>query len=270
MLTQFPHLRSLAVLEVFSVALLALIWRVYQRTGRSDHIAGTAAAGGVLLVGMALLAASSYVVAALTPLPLFDGALTTADRMLGFDWNAWTAAIQRDPIIARALAASYDAMLPELVGAVLYLGFCKEARLLLTSLILAGLFTVCISGLVPAIGHLPNAPHVPALLALRSGHMLDGLPQGLVSFPSYHAAVAILLTIAFRQRAWLFPAACVLNGLMVISTISSGGHYLVDVLAGASVAWISHRIAQRDLQSRGGAIGHLENESQPLNDVLAL
>jgi membrane-associated phospholipid phosphatase len=270
MLTQFPHLRSLAVLEVFSVALLALIWRVYQRTGRSDRIAGAAAAGGVLLVGMALLAASSYVVAALTPLPLFDGALTTADRMLGFDWNAWTAAIQRDPIIARALAASYDAMLPELVGAVLYLGFCKEARLLLTSLILAGLFTVCISGLVPAIGHLPNAPHVPALLALRSGHMLDGLPQGLVSFPSYHAAVAILLTIAFRQRAWLFPAACVLNGLMVISTISSGGHYLVDVLAGAGVAWISHRIAQRDLQSRRGAIGHLENESQPLNDVLAL
>jgi membrane-associated phospholipid phosphatase len=269
MLTQYPHLRLLAIFEVISVALLALIWIVYGRTGRSDRIAGTAAAGSVLLIGMALLATSSYVVAALSPFPLFDGALAAADRAVGFDWNAWTAALARHPAVWRLLDASYNAMLPELVGAVLFLGFCREARSLLTSLIVAGLITVCISGLVPAIGHLPNAPHVPALLALRAGKMLDGFPQGLVSFPSYHAAVAILLTIAFRRHGWLFRAACVLNGLMVVSTLSTGGHYLVDVLAGAGVAWISHWIAQRDLQSRASRVSQ-ESESQPLNDLLAL
>lgn len=268
-MTQYPRLVLLAVFEVGSVALLALIWAVYQRTGRSDRIAGAAAAGAVLLVGMALLATSSYVAAALTPLPLFDGALGAADRLLGFDWNAWTAAIQARPLIWRTLAAAYDAMLPELVGAVLYLGFRREARLLLTALFIAAFITVCISGLVPAIGHLPNAPHVPALLALRAGKVLDGFPQGLVSFPSYHAAVAILLTAAFRRHAWLFPAACLLNGFMVISTLSTGGHYLVDVLAGACVAWLSHRIAQRDLQSHGSRVS-LESKGEPLSDLLAL
>jgi membrane-associated phospholipid phosphatase len=268
MLTQYPLLRLLVIFEVLSVGLLALIWTVYGRTGRSDRIAGTAAAGAVLLIGMALLSTSSYVAAALTPLPLFDNALASADRALGFDWTAWTAAIQRHPVVSRVLEASYNAMLPELVGAVLYLGFRREARSLLTSLIVAGLITVCISGLVPAIGHLPNAPHVPALLALRAGRVLDGIPQGLVSFPSYHAAVAILLTIAFRRHAWLFPVACVVNGLMVISTLTTGGHYLVDVLAGAGVAWISHRIAQRNLRGRSLAASQ-EMKSRALNDLLA-
>jgi membrane-associated phospholipid phosphatase len=268
-LTPYPHLSSLALLEVFSVTLLAVIWTVYERTGRSDRIAGTAAAGAVLLISMALLATSSYVVAVISPFPLFDHGLAAADRVLGFDWNAWTAALEQHPSARRVLDASYNAMVPELVGAVLYLGFCREARSLLTSLIVAGLITVCVSWLVPAIGHLPNAPHVPTLLALRAGKLLDGFPQGLVSFPSYHAAVAILLTIAFRRHVWLFPAACVLNGLMVASTLSTGGHYLVDVLAGGGVAWISHLIAQRDLRSRMGRVGR-ESESQPLNDLLAL
>jgi len=269
MFTQYPHLRLLGVFELFSVALLALIWTAYGRTGRSDRIAGTAGAGAVLLIGMALLATSSYVVAALTPFPLFDGALSAADHALGFDWSAWTAAIERHPAVQHVLDASYNAMLPELVGAVLYLGFCREARSLLTSLIVAGLITVCVSGLVPAIGNLPNAPHVPALLALRAGKVLDGFPQGLVSFPSYHAAVAILLTIALRRHAWLFRVACVINGLMVISTLSTGGHYLVDVLAGAGVAWISHRIAERDPRNRIREVQEA-SESQSPNEVLAL
>jgi membrane-associated phospholipid phosphatase len=156
-----------------------------------------------------------------------------------------------------------------LIGLVLYLGFCREARSLLTALIVAGFLTVCISGLVPAIGHLPDAPYVSAFFALRAGQVLDGLPQGIVSFPSYHAAVAILLTAALRRHRWLFPAACVLNGLMLVSTLSTGGHYLVDVLAGACIAWISQRVAQRDLERRAYRATP-RHDGEPISDLLAL
>ena len=229
------------------MALLSVLSSVYHRTGRSESIAGAASAAAILLVGMALLSGASYAVAALTPLPLFDGTLAVADHRLGFDWDAWTAWSRDRPWLSRSLSIAYNAMLPELVGAVLYLGFRRRARWLLTALFVGGALTVLISGLVPAIGHLPNAPHVPVLLALRAGRLLDGVPQGLVSFPSYHAAVALLLTGAFRRDRWIFPAACALNGLMVFSTLSIGGHYLVDVLAGAGVAWLSHAVARRNI-----------------------
>ena len=131
---------------------------------------------------------------------------------------------------------AYDAMHPELALLVLYLGLRERATPLIVSLFVAGAIAIVVSWFVPAIGHLPDAPHVPVLLALRAGSLPDGIPQGLISFPSYHTTVAILITAALWRERYLFPAACVLNGVMVISTLSMGGHYLVDVLAGIVVA----------------------------------
>ena len=248
-MTRYPHLFSLALFEVGAVALLFVISSVYHRTGRSESIAGAATAGAILLVGMALLATASYVVAAVTPLPLYDNALAAADRRLGFDWAEWMAWTQSRAWMSRSFEVAYDAMLPELVGAVLYLGFLRKSGWLLTTLFIGGALTALISGFFPAIGHLPSAPHVPVLRALRAGQLMDVMPQGLISFPSYHTTVAVLLTGAFRGSRFLFPMACVLNGVMVVSTLSVGGHYLVDVIAGVGVARIAHLIAQLNVRS---------------------
>ena len=135
----------------------------------------------------------------------------------------------------------------------LYLGLRRRATPLIVSLFVAGAVTIIVSWLVPAVGHLPNAPHVPALLALRAGQLLNGVPQGLISFPSYHTTVAILLTAALVRERFLFPLACVLNGVMVISTLSMGGHYLVNVLAGIVIAvaalWLTLRLQSRALEN---------------------
>lgn len=56
--------------------------------------------------------------------------------------------------------------------------------------------------------------------------------QGLVSIPSFHTMVAIFFAYAVRHVGFVFPAAIALNAVMVASTITVGGHYLVDVLAG--------------------------------------
>jgi membrane-associated phospholipid phosphatase len=55
--------------------------------------------------------------------------------------------------------------------------------------------------------------------------------EGLVSFPSFHVAGAILVTWAFRRRRRILIPLIVLNIGLVISTVITGEHYLVDVLA---------------------------------------
>jgi membrane-associated phospholipid phosphatase len=58
---------------------------------------------------------------------------------------------------------------------------------------------------------------------------------GLVTFPSFHAAGAIILGWTARHvSGGLFLIA--LNLLMLLSTVPIGGHYLTDVVAGSCVA----------------------------------
>jgi membrane-associated phospholipid phosphatase len=62
--------------------------------------------------------------------------------------------------------------------------------------------------------------------------------QGLISFPSYHTVLAVLLTYAHRRSRLLVPIALV-NGIMLFSIPSYGGHYLIDIFAGAVVALLA-------------------------------
>ena len=44
------------------------------------------------------------------------------------------------------------------------------------------------------------------------------------------------MTYAFRGFRFTALPAAILNGIVVISTLPEGGHYLVDVIAGAIIA----------------------------------
>jgi membrane-associated phospholipid phosphatase len=61
---------------------------------------------------------------------------------------------------------------------------------------------------------------------------------GMISFPSYHAATAIL----FVWAAWRTPGfrwiALAINAAMLLATPVCGAHYFADVLAGVAVAVI--------------------------------
>jgi membrane-associated phospholipid phosphatase len=52
---------------------------------------------------------------------------------------------------------------------------------------------------------------------------------GLVSMPSFHVAGAFMVTWALRRHVRWFVLAAVLNGLLTVSTVATGAHYLVDV-----------------------------------------
>jgi membrane-associated phospholipid phosphatase len=78
--------------------------------------------------------------------------------------------------------------------------------------------------------------------------------DGLISFPSFHVAGALLVTWAFRGRRRLFIPLIVLNTGLALSTVVTGEHYVVDVLAAvvlvaASVAlyqWRGKRLLTAD------------------------
>ena len=73
---------------------------------------------------------------------------------------------------------------------------------------------------------------------LRDGtfKLIDlGNMQGLVSIPSFHTVLAILLSHAMR-RTRVAAVFWVLNAWMIVSTPRYGSHYLVDIIAGALTA----------------------------------
>jgi membrane-associated phospholipid phosphatase len=63
--------------------------------------------------------------------------------------------------------------------------------------------------------------------------------DGIVTFPSFHAAAAVLLAWAASGIPFLRYPMIALNFLMLISAIPIGGHYAIDVIAGSLVAAVS-------------------------------
>jgi membrane-associated phospholipid phosphatase len=53
---------------------------------------------------------------------------------------------------------------------------------------------------------------------------------GVITFPSFHAFFALVNIWAFRGHRRLFVPMAILNVAMVASTLSTGWHYVTDVL----------------------------------------
>src|SRR5262249_43917429 len=59
---------------------------------------------------------------------------------------------------------------------------------------------------------------------------------GIVTFPSFHAASAVLYAWAFWPVRWMRPIALIANAAMLAATPIDGGHYFIDLIAGIAIA----------------------------------
>jgi membrane-associated phospholipid phosphatase len=59
---------------------------------------------------------------------------------------------------------------------------------------------------------------------------------GLICFPSFHAGAAVLLATATRGIRWLWPFFLAFNVLVLLGTLTEGGHNLTDVIGGCVIA----------------------------------
>ena len=82
--------------------------------------------------------------------------------------------------------------------------------------------------------------HVPTLEALRAGTFrsipLDNL-EGLITFPSFHTAGAIMFIWALRKVPYVRWPAIALNAALIAATPIDGAHYFIDLVGGAVVAF---------------------------------
>jgi len=217
----------------------------YQISGRSARLAH--AAHWVLLWLIFVNAGTVLIyVAAVCGGPTHDVAFAALDAALGFDWTAWYNFLAPHRDLRFVLWLAYLSLFPQILISIFWFSLRDldyfNYELLLNNIV-SLLITTALFLLFPAFGH--PAPgrelELQVLGTLRGGGPwsfdLSQL-QGLISFPSYHTVLAVLLTYAHRHSALLGPAALV-NGVMLFSIPRFGGHYLVDMIAGAAVALLA-------------------------------
>lgn len=200
----------------------------------------------------------SYLVITLG-MPFQDEAFSAIDKALGLDWFALLRWANSNDVLSVVLTVSYSSCLPQVVVVLTLLTFSGRfdaAWDFLALLLLGGLVTILVSGLVPALapfGYYKPDPslydrlqavgangqiYLPDLRALHAGTFQEfslAKAQGIIAFPSYHTVMGALFIYAMRDIRAVFWPALALNVTMIVATIPVGGHYFADVLAGLLV-----------------------------------
>jgi membrane-associated phospholipid phosphatase len=203
-------------------------------------------------------------------LPLWDAPLARLDAALGFDWLGFLGWLNARPQLSWLLVQAYHGT--GLVLMAVYVWCCVTLRQDRLEELLALLAMIAVGvaigmALVPAAGayafHAPARElftsfspdagmwHYRQFVALRSepAPILDiGRTTGMVTFPSFHTALGIVTTYAVRDARWLAPPVLVVNALMIVATLPEGGHYLVDLIAGAAIAAAAILVARAALR----------------------
>jgi PAP2 superfamily len=204
-----------------------------------------------------LLATPLAYLAASADLPLQDANFAHLDRMLGLDWQGYYNFVCARPTLIPYLYLAYAMIGLPTFGVPIVLGLTRNyVRLQQFALActMTAAVTVLVSALLPAIGtfHQFGLPgdtsvfkavgylvQVDKIPAVRDGSLrvlsFETL-TGIVTFPSFHAAGAVLAVWGFWGAWWMRPFALLAYGGMLLATPLVGGHYFVDVFAGGGLA----------------------------------
>ncbi|ESY51730.1 MULTISPECIES: phosphatase PAP2 family protein [unclassified Mesorhizobium] len=262
--------RSFGVLEAFVLALYLfsrfIVYRArddQSRLGRAFvvvfNVAMRAALYLAIMVPVAVPAVVLSYLAAAAGVSLVDADLSALDAALAFDWLGFLALTNETAFAPSVLQFAYQSLNWQLAVVPIILIATSQTRCLLELAALIGLtvtLTVAISAVVPVIGpygyyhpapalfdaysNVAGSSHLADFNALRSGEpFLLKRNAGIVSFPSFHTILAVLLAFALRATPYVRGPAIVLNSLLIVGAVPFGGHYLVDTLAGGAIAALS-------------------------------
>jgi hypothetical protein len=234
-----------------SLVLLAAIYSIIG--AHSPRIEWSAAVVSDLLLSIVQLIVALKAFSPLTYLaaasgyPLIDSASTKLDAMFGFEWNVEANWVANHPALDWLLQQAYfslyyQGVLVFLVNSISRPGDRNGEIIWQFCISLA--LTCAIFVFTPALGHVAHAGTgwLQTLLMIRNGEWasLDfSHVEGIICFPSFHTTLAILLVYAGRHHPWLLAVLAPLNMLLIVATLSVGGHYLIDLPAGAAVAFVS-------------------------------
>ena len=234
-------------------------WRKFPRARAAAEVAVTP-----LLLSLPVLVFSYSAMRA--GFPLQDARLESWDSALGFNALDFVVWINRHPSLSHALSRCYSSFFLQLLILPLVLvigGRVERAYAMTLVVLLLGIIGASLCGFFPAEGvyvhhGIRNGAFGHVAQSLGYFHVqLDAVrndpnfvldvehAQGIVSFPSGHAAVAVLCAWAAWPLRWVRWPLLAINIGMIVSAIPQGAHYLVDLIAGVAMAITAIVIAVR-------------------------
>ncbi len=244
-----------AARAIVPAAAIGLLWAgavLGRARGRPRLAAGATAfllMTSFTIIGVVL----SYALAARAG-PLWDGRLAAADVRLGFEWPAVFDALDGHPVALWVGGVAYHSLTVQMIVCIVVLsavGRFDALRIAVAAAIVGGFATILISGAMPAMGNVFDPAGYRRLwpsVAWMERAMIAGLRDGswrtldltqlmgIVTFPSFHATLPIILARAQRDVPVWRIVAPVWAGVTIVATPVFGGHYGVDVLAGIAIA----------------------------------
>jgi len=190
----------------------------------------------VVALGLGL-ACLSYLGAA-AAFPLRDSQMIWVDRHLGFDWLAIMFSLDHHPAALKVLDGAYATFTFQLLATAFVLVLARRSRDLdrfFVTFVCASLLAGAASVIIPTVGpistlaanveftHLHTLGRASAqiVVRLREGVLKDihlDAVNGIICFPSLHAAVAVIGPFTLRWNKPLFCAVAVLDSVMFVST----------------------------------------------------
>lgn len=183
--------------------------------------------------------------------PLRDAALVKIDGFLGIDVGSVVSFVHRHPVFEAFSERSYG-LLPWMVFLAILIpalsGKLTRAKEYLLATITSALLGSCALAVFPAVGpwagyhfhsYWNQAWYVRELNALRSPAAFVANPDytcGLVTFPSFHVALAFLSVFVLWPFRWIRPFASLVAALIAAATVTTGWHYACDGIAGILTA----------------------------------
>jgi PAP2 superfamily len=228
-------------------------------------------ASAQIILTTAIVGPLSYAANALN-WPLQDQALLLIDRAFGLDPQSIAAFFNDHSWLVRYLNIGYGFIKWPLLGIPIILTMTSRwirLQQFVLALNIALAVTIIISVFVPAIGTYYGLSLSPAerfplidsanytaqlrdITALRDGSLryleLFRL-AGIVSFPSFHTASAVLFAWALWPVRGFRWVAIVANLWMITATPVIGAHYIIDIVGGVVVAAASILLAKHLFQN---------------------
>ncbi|MGH1417254.1 MAG: phosphatase PAP2 family protein [Hyphomicrobiaceae bacterium] len=264
------------VFMIMSVIILAGIIYFYTYKRPDQKITDASKCFLIMILFTNVLAHFSYVSLSLN-LPLIDATLAGFDTAIGYDWMAVLAWTNEHPTIGWVLTFAYRSTGPQVFLVVLILSFLQRQKQLhefIWLYMITGSTVIFIAAIFPAAGaYIYYAPpaelfanlnpeagvwHWQHFQGLRDGSMrhIDlSKIEGLVTYPSFHTCLAIITTWAVVGIRYVFPIAFFINTLVIISTLTEGGHHLADVFAGAGVSIVAMWAMRADWRKISAFVG---------------
>jgi hypothetical protein len=255
-------------LQDFVLVALVLMLMIVARGMRAKRAALVMEYFCLSLGATAVFGVFSYLAMASAHGPLLDAPFLAADRAMGFDWLALYHWIMARPVVATVLQLLYASMLAQglIAGIVLGMRGERHEMSVLFRIIFIASFVTCIAAIFsPALGpykifhiHGRGAFLTDMQHLLSHQNLTFRLSEltGVVSFPSFHAVVALAYAWGLRHAGLLGKSMVAVNVGMFLSIPTFGGHYLVDVLAGVGVMLVSLALTHMSFAAQNSAVAH--------------